>query len=358
MRFDDYDALRALLLAHALEVPSLEGWRHRWIDNPLWQQLGRATPTGWVLETAVGEVVGSVEAIPTRYKFRGSDLVVCAGAAFCVAASYRSYASQLLDEYFNQPVDLFISNTVGPAATRIYSAYSAKPIPLGEWDTTTYFVTEHTLFAKRALRKQHVPLASWLAHPTGWTLGLKDALCNRALPEPPRDVLIEATDRFDDRFDLFWDELVRENPEKLLGERSRRALSWHFEGAIRNNRLWIFTASKLGRLCGYCIVRHEPTPGDRRVSLIDYQTLDPERDLLPAFLGAALQRCAAEGFYVLQNIGVGVPKMRAFDEHAPYRRKLANWVFFYGSSDAALTAELRQPRFWDPSLYDGDASLD
>jgi hypothetical protein len=356
MRFDDYDKIRALLLEHALESPTFEDWRHRWVDNPLWRRLGKAAAIGWVLETAAREIVGSMESIPTRYTFQGSDLVAGSGAAWCVKASYRRYALQLIMEYFSQPVDLFVSNTIGPAAVSILSRFYG-PVPMGQWDTTSCFITEHTLFAKRALQKCRVPPARLLAYPIGWTLSLKDAMCIEALPKPPRDVVVEATDKFDSRFDAFWDELVRENREKLLAERSSRVLWWHFDAAIRSKRLWIFTASKSGRLCGYCILRPESTPDARRMCLVDYQSLDRERDLLPGFLRAALRRCVAEGFYVLQNVGVGVPKMHAFDQYAPYRRKLPNPVFFYGAADATLAAELRHPRCWDPSLFDGDATL-
>jgi hypothetical protein len=356
MRFDDYENVRALLLDHSMECPSFEDWGHRWIDNPLWQRFGRASPIGWVLETVAGEIVGSMETIPTLYKFRGSNLIASASGAWCVKASYRGYALQLIDEYFNQPVDLFISTTVGREAITTLSQFY-EPIPVGQWDTTSYFITEHILFARRALRKYHMPLAPLLAYPTGWTLRLRDAFYNEVLPEPPPSVLVETTDKFDARFDTFWDELVQENRDKLLAERSSRALSWHFDAAIRRNRLWIFTASKFGRMRGYCILRSESWPGGTKVVLTDYQSLEGERDLLPGFLRAALRRCAAEGFYSLQNAGVGVPKMRAFDEYAPYRRKLANSVFFYGAADKALEAELRQSRFWDPSLFDGDATL-
>jgi hypothetical protein len=356
MRFDDYENVRALLSDHAMECPPFDHWRHRWVDNPLWQRFGSASPIGWVLETAAGKIVGSMETVPILYKFQGSDLIAGASAAWCVKASYRGYALQLIDEYFNQSVDLFMSTTVSTSGVETLSQFYG-PIPVGQWDMMSYFITEHVSFAKRALQKYHVPFAPVLAYPTGWTLRLKGALSSKTLPEPARDVLVEATDKFDARFDAFWDELLRENPDKLLAERSCRALSWHFDAAIRSNRLWIFTASKLGRLCGYCVFQQESTPGGRRMCLIDYQSLEREQDLLPGFVRAALQRCAAEGFAVLQNIGVGVPKMRAFDEFAPYRRKLASFVFFYGAADAALNTKLRESRFWDPSLFDGDATL-
>lgn len=355
-RFDDYDETRALLADYGLQSPPFDDWRHRWVDNPVWQRLGGVSPIGWVLETPTGEIVGSIESIPTKYKFQGNDLVASAGAALCVKTPYRRFALQLIDEYFSQAVDLFISTTIGPAAVSTLSRF-ASPIPLGQWDKTSYFVTDHVSFAKRALQKWRLSPSPLLAYPFGWTLSLKDVLCNALLPEPARDVLLEATDKFDSRFDVFWEQLVRENREKLLADRSSQALWWHFDAAIRRNRLWIFTASKNGRLLGYCVLRQESMPGGASMRLIDYQNLDPDRDLLPGFLRMALQRCIEKGFYMLQNVGVGVPKMRAFEEYAPYRGKLPNVVFFYNAADEKFKAELGELRFWDPSLFDGDAAL-
>ncbi|MFY9719474.1 MAG: hypothetical protein WAK16_07500 [Candidatus Cybelea sp.] len=355
MRFDDYERVRALLADHAMDSPSFDDWRHRWVDNPVWRRSGDARPIGWVLETAAGAIVGSIESIPALYTFRGSDLVAAASSAWCVEASYRGYALQLINEYFDQPVDLFISTTVGRSAVETLNQFYG-PVPLGAWDAVSYFVTEPVLVAKRALQKHKAPLAPLLAYPTGWMLRLKNSLTGH-LPKPSRSVVVEATDRFDARFDAFWAELVRENRNKLLAERSSRALSWHFDAAIRENRLWIFTASKMGRLCGYCVLRRESWLGGEKAILIDYQNLEPEPDLLPDFLRAALQRCAAEGFLAIQNFGRGVPKMRAFDERATYRGRLANSIFFYGAVDAALQAELSQAERWDPSLFDGDATL-
>lgn len=357
MRFSDYAAVRALLADHGMGMPSFEHWSSRWIANRHWHNLGHEPPIGWVLVAATGEIVGSIETIPLLYKFRGTNLIAAVSRAWCVKSGYRGYALQLIDEYFSQDVDVFISTTVGSAAVSTLSQFYG-PIPLGRWDRMSYFVTDHVRFAKRALRKYQVPLASLLAHPTAWSLRLKDALSGAAPTQTPSAVEIETTTSFDTRFDAFWRELIHENPGKLLAERSSRALAWHFGSDLQSNRLWILTASSMGRMRGYCILRKDcGTDGGAKVVLIDYQNLDPQCDLLSDFLREALKRCAAERFYALQNFGIGVPKMRAFDEHAPYCRKLPNAIFYFGATNAALGAELREPQSWDPSLYDGDATL-
>jgi hypothetical protein len=103
--------------------------------------------------------------------------------------------------------------------------------------------------------------------------------------------------------------------------------------------------------------REDPAGRVRRVRLIDYQTLESDVELLPALLRAALRRCAAEGYSVLEHRGCGLPKMRSFDHFAPYRRKLPNWPYYYRAADPAVAAELARPKAWDPSSFDGDASF-
>jgi hypothetical protein len=103
--------------------------------------------------------------------------------------------------------------------------------------------------------------------------------------------------------------------------------------------------------------REDPTARVRRVRIIDYQTLESDVDLLPALLQAALRRCAAEDYCVLEHRGSGLPKMRSFDHLAPYRRKLPNWPDYSRAADPALAAELGKPEAWVPSSFDGDASF-
>ena len=92
--------------------------------------------------------------------------------------------------------------------------------------------------------------------------------------------------------------------------------------------------------------------------LADYQSIEPEIDYLSGFIDFALRLCAIEGVNVLEQLGRDLPKMRAVDEGAPECAQLENWKFYYSASDPALEATLRDPSYWDPSAYDGDASFE
>jgi hypothetical protein len=358
-RFEDYAQIARLESSNGLESQPESDWRGIWLDNPLWPRLSSNWPIGWVLEDADANVVGSVMNVPSLYTFQGRELMCANGRAWVASPQYRSFALILMDEYFNQEgAELFINTTVGPMALSILNELAVR-VPLGDWETVSYWITGYRSFAQKALEKMRIPMRNYLAAPAAHALRLKDALFNKSLPDAPASFVIDQAANFDSRFDGFWKELVLRNQHMLLAVRDRPALSWHFAVPLRRSRLWIFTASRNGLLRAYCILkRHDQTGGIRRMRMVDYQTLEPDEDLLPSLLKSAMRRCVAEEIDILDHLGVGLPKMRAFDRFAPYRHKVENWPFYYRAVDPALCTQLVQPKVWDPSSFDGDASFE
>jgi hypothetical protein len=353
MRFDDYESVRRLATDNALLFPDAEDWRRLWLDNPLWK-LKRGMPIGWVLETSTGEIVGSLESLPTLYSYKGANFAAAVARAWCVDAPFRGFALQLLDEYFAQSLDLFINANANAEAALVLGELSER-VPVGRWDVFSFCVTHHRLCMKRMLEKWHVPLSELLAYPAGALLFLKDMASRQRLPDAQRSLTIENAQRFDERFDVFWKELIRQNPEKVLAERNSSALSWRFGIALRSGRLHILTASKGDLMRAYCVLKRlDGAAGQRRMRIADFQSLEPGTDVLASLLRAAIRICAAEDVYILENIGAGVPKMRAFDAYARYWRRLSSWLFFYRAESDELATALARPSTWDPSSFDGE----
>jgi hypothetical protein len=359
-RVEDYPQIQKLESAHGLLTLSQQDWRGLWLDNPLWKRLGERWPIGWVLEDSAGRIVGSLANIPTLYTLGGRELIAATGRAWVNAKEYRGVALWLMDEYFHQArADLLINSTVNALAVEAFGAFGSARVPLGDWEQSAFWITHYRGFAKTALRIKNIPLPGLLAYPAAVGLKIRDLFKRQPLPPGKTSMEISQSDHFDDRFDAFWMELVKQNPEKLLAVRDRQTLSWHFGGPMRAGELWIFTASRGGLLRAYCVLKRQdhPASGLVRMRLVDHQTLDPDEGHLSAMLGPALRRCASEGIYILEHVGCDLPKMREFDRGAPYRRKLGSWPFYYSATDHALHAELARPEHWDPSSYDGDASL-
>ncbi len=357
--FEDYEPMAQLELDNGMTVMSREDWLAMWLDNPLWPKVSKDWPIGWLLETDAGRLVGTLVNIPTLYLFRGREFICGTGRSWAVDPQYRGFALWLMSEYFDQPnVDLFVNTTVADVSEPMHAALSVK-MPVGDFQTILYWVTSYQGFAKRALEKLRVPAPSVFAVPAAVGLRMKDYFTVKRIPEGPSSIQIESVENFDDRFESFWIELVKANPNVLLGARDQKTLQWHFASPLKSKRLWIVTASTNGVLRAYGIFkRQEREGGMKRMQLVDFQSLESQEDLLAPILRHALRRCKREGIFALEQLGYDVPGRGTFERFAPYRRKLPNCPFFYKAVDPQLEAELAVPEVWAPSTYDGDASFD
>jgi hypothetical protein len=358
-RYEDYPHIQRLESSHGLLTLSEQDWRSIWQDHPLCARLKSDWPIGWVLEDVSGSIVGAMANIPSRYALGGEELLAATGRGWVVAEQFRGYALWIMDEYFNQEgVDLFINTTVNSMAVDPFTAFGSQRVPLGDWNHAAYWITHHSGFARAALTIKHVPAPGLLGAPIGVALRMKDAFTAK-YPDPSSPALaIEYADRFDNRFDNFWEELKGQKPDTLLNVRDRSTLSWHFAGPMRSKQLWILTATRGGLLRAYAIFKRQdhPPSGLVRTRLVDYQCLDNE-DALPAFVNAALRRCSAEKIHTLEHVGCALPKMRAFDQLAPYRRELPAWPYYWKAASTTIHQHLLDQNRWDPSSFDGDASL-
>jgi hypothetical protein len=74
-------------------------------------------------------------------------------------------------------------------------------------------------------------------------------------------------------------------------------------------------------------------------------------------LAWAIGRCRREGIDMVESIGFRSDKESVISEIAPHKLKLTSWLYFYKTRDTSLAAGLCDPDVWDPSQFDGDASL-
>jgi len=357
--FADYEQIIALESGQNLRARSREEWSRLWLDNPVYKQLRKTWPIGWVLEDQDRRIVGTIGNVPLTYVFEGRELLVAAGRAWAVEERFRSMALLLMDTYFSQSnIDLFLNTTVNSQAAEAFAVFGSSPVPAGDWTAASYWVTHYPGFAKTALLVKKLPLPHLLCYPAGACLYAKDLATSRRLPRAPRDIEVRRTNRFDERFDAFWTALAgRRNI--LLGLRSREVLEWHFGASLQQDDVWVFTVSSGDSLRAYAIFqrRDEPRTGLKRIRLVDFQALSRQADCLRAIMAEALKAARRNGIHIVEKVGLKIEDTLLLDEYAPYRRKLDAWPFYFHAPDRALQEALQLPASWQPSSFDGDASL-
>ena len=357
--FDDYDEIALLATRYRLEPETREDWVHLWANNPVYHQLPN-WPIGWVFENEDKRIVGYIGNVPLLYEMGGQRLTVAASRGFVVDIPYRSYSLSLLNQFFKQKaVDLFLSTTVNPEACKPHEAFHALRVPVGTWNEAAFWITNYRDFSACVMAKNEFRATRWLSDPLSVGLWLRDGMERRFWKTKGDGVEVSFCNHFDDRYEDFWQQLRHNFPRRLLANRSRETLEWHFKRPVENAKAWVLTVDKGSALAAYAIFlrRDNSALSLKRMRLVDFQVLGGNTELLRALICHALARCRREGIHMLECIGLAPDKQRVIDTLAPHRRKLSSWRYFYKATNRQMAQTLEDPGVWDPSCFDGDASL-
>jgi hypothetical protein len=221
------------------------------------------------------------------------------------------------------------------------------------------WITNYRDFTASWAAMKRIPCGRALSYVMAVPLWLSDIRCTAALNRVRGDARLQWCTGFDERFDVFWDALVRRRRGMLLGVRTRDVLEWHFRHAIRQKKVWILTMHEGSDIAGYCIFLRQDNPryGLERMRLIDFQTLDGDINRLRPAVGCALQRCREEGVHMLEYVGMSPDAEQVLQPLAPHRRDLPCWSYYYKATSHSLASRLHDARSWSPSSFDGDSSL-
>lgn len=355
---EDHAQIAALETRHGLKAESYEEWTHLCANNPAYAENSGHWPIGWVLETGDGEIVGHFGNIPLAYELDGRRLNVMTSHHWVTDRRYRAQSLWLLNESLRQKhVDLFLYNSAGPSASRVLQGLGLSRVPVGSWDKSVFWITNYTGVGASLLAMKMPAAPSIAAYPAGAALFIADQFRRR-----PRVFTIgpevTACSSFDERFDDFWHRLKTQRRNLLLAVRTREVLNWHFKFPLCNKTLWIATILDKGSIVAYAIFLRQDVPrlGLKRVRVIDFQSLIPNKELFVPLLLWALDRCRKERIHVLEHVGLSLGS-KILQDMAPHVRTLPSWLYFYRTTDKPLAQILSNPDVWNPSLFDGDSSL-
>jgi len=356
-KWEDYAAITALRARNGLISKSREEWEHLWINNPLYKTLPNWT-IGWVAENTDRKVVGYVGNIPLSFEFKGQTVIGASIHGLTTDAGYQDSAGSLLTRLLNYTIpQIIVTPTANAKTIKLNGSAGLARVPTGDWNRSAYWIAGYQGFLANALKNKGWPKI--LSYPAAAVLDLRDRLTKADSWTRRSRREIETCSSFDERFDRFWVELKRTYPERLLATRSREVLQWHFKHALAQRRVWIVTAGDGSRLIAYAIFcrQDDPQQGLTKVRLVDFQGLTSDMEVLAAMLGWGLSQCRKEGIHMLEASGFRPEKQSVIDWLAPYRQRFPARGYFYKTVDKQFGPELQDPAVWDPSHFDGDATL-
>jgi len=357
---EDYAAITAVRRRNGLVSAAdltLDEWTHVWMANPArkaFPGLGGAL----VLVSDQGEIVGTVDQIPQVYEWNGRRLVAQAGSSAAVDPAYRRFSLMLIDAYFGQSdVDLWITTTANPVSSRIWGYYKAEPVPVPWYGEPLTCVMNYPRGVARVLRKRAIPGASVLKYPMGLAAWALDVVRRRnRMGAPPSGVRSVAS--FDERFDGLWS-ILRRDPNRLLAVRDRETLAWHFRIPMQRGKAVILVLEEGANLLGYTVLirSDDKETGRKELTMADLQVASEDAKYVQSLVSGALHAARRLGVDIVEITGLSAVKRRVMEQFRLRSKRRDHCPFFYRARDPALHAALRHPEPWDPSRYDGDASL-
>lgn len=357
--FADHPQIASLESRYGLHPKSYEEWTHLWLGNPACKDVS-GWNIGWVVENEQKEIVGYVGNVPSALEFRGRKLLAASGRGLVVDERYRSYAFPLFSRFINQPnIDLIVNTTVNAQALKLHELFRCLRVPVGAWNRSVFWITHYREFAAKLAASKNLPFPNLLSYPLSAILAAKDLIHRKPGRTEHDGFEVGACARFDERFDIFWEELRSRRPGLLLVDRSADTLNWHFKYALEENRGWVATLSAGSRLLAYSVfVRQDNHAVNlKRIRLVDFQALDGNLETLVPMLSQALELCRKQGVHMLEAVGFSPEKKQVLARFAPHQRELPGWLYFYKAKDKELAESLKDPRVWDPSPFDGDGAL-
>ena len=359
--FDDYAEIANLQQrCRLLPIKGFEDWRHLWVANPAYLRQTAKLPIGWVLDSPGTGVVGYLGNIPLWYEMFGRRYVAAAGYSWVVDERFRALSPLLVERYLSQPaVELFVIATVNRAASQCLSMFGIHKAPVGAWDKSSFWITAPRSFAEHWLQTKGIPCAkplSWALAPAVFIANLPAA---QKLKNQRPECRVSVRYTVDQEFDEFWYTLTSAKPNVLRAVRTTEVLDWHYAPALRAGSAWFVTVHRGSSMVAYAtFFRHDNDAlGLKRARIVDFQSLDEDLGLLEAILSCALKKCRQDNVDMLESIGFCERTKACISGAAPFHRQLPSWLYYYQVRDVPLGELLNDSMVWDPSQYDGDASL-
>jgi acyl transferase domain-containing protein len=350
----DYAQIMALLSRNGLETRTREQWEHLWVNNPVYKKLDK-WGMGWVVQNS-GRIVGYLGTIPVSWQLHGREILGASLYAFSLDVAHRGQGLLLLNRLLEcRGAEYFVGSTANANSSKVLDRLGIERVPVGDWENSAFWITDYPGFANSFITRKRWPAS--LASFASLALRANDTLRKVASPEPKHP--LHRQENFEHGFQDFWQELQYAYPDRFLATRSAEILEWHFKDSLRQGRTWVVSHSVNSRILAYAVFQRQDNRevGLKKMRLVDWQCLPGSEGVLESALAWALNECRSQGVHMLEAFGFRPDKQKIIEDLAPHRRKLSAWTYFHKVSSPLLQEQLQQFGVWDPSPFDGDASL-
>ena len=365
VRFDDLNAVRALVKVPGWNPPTEVYWRRLWDENPAMKNFGDECDLarGWVIEQD-GVVLGFLANVFQQFCYRGKILRAATASSFVVAQEARGFAINLAMAFAGQRgVDLLLNTTAAAHVSQIFQFLKFGRMPQPGYGSIYYWIADGKGFIAGGLQKLGLPqsLSKFVGFVAGPFLEVIDRFRGRSLSHQlSPDLTYEIGDPsdIDDEIADLWKELC-ERGDQLTIVRTPETLRWQLSIRDDSDAVLIYVR-KDEFLVGYAaIIRAiKPRLGLVRYRLVDLFARNNDPSALGGLLRTAFDHAKREGAHILDTQGFNQSVVEVMRTTNPRCHVNHNWPYLFKTIDPALAEELERPERWYTSMLDGDTCLE
>jgi hypothetical protein len=346
--FEDASAIRLLSQRNGMGDLDTVAWRAGWERYPFNSEF-RDVPTGWVLESDDGLIVGNLDNIQLLYEIGGRRIKGVVAAGWVVDPVHRGKSLQLLTAFLKQKgVDLCLVDSAAPATAQILAAMKIRRIPLPDYGTPCFWAVHPRGFAEAALFRKSIPAAKLLARPAGLALHARDIYRRSGRGRVLSTV--RRVKEFDDRFDELWRNISLTST-RLRAIRTRAVLEWRFRTELAAGGVAILVAEQEGKPTGYAVLVRRRGSGMDLYDVADLQCVGDDASIVKDLLLGSIGIAREDGADAVKFM-TGIKSKRAAAEALrPYTYLAPHWQLYY-KAIPELGSLLSDGDAWDISWFD------
>ena len=339
-------------------------WKMIWIDNPFYQEN---FPIGWVIESE-NKILGYIGNIPLIYHFNNKKIRAVAARGFVVDKKARNYSLKLVSYFFSQKnIDLFLITTSNESASNIYSKFGAQPLPLANYKSIFYWITnikdvlKNILINKLKIPKTLSNIITFFLYPFCFIiLTFAEKYNYKNKKQWNGEIKFLSINDISEEFNDFWIK-TKTNSNMLLADRSLEVLKWHYKNteSIRDN-IKVISAYLNNKLVGYAFINIENLPNSntfKRIRIIDLITIDDNISIVNTLIFKVIEFAKTQNVHSVMLVGLPEHLKNQVLNTKPLIRKLKYMPFWFMSLKEKISSDLSHKENWYPVHYDGDSNL-
>ena len=360
VNFEDYLKIKDLTDRNNIRIYDKSDWEKVWKENPYLKKNNTKWCLGWVIEDNEKNIVGHIGNLPTQYYYNSIPYNGSVLSCWVVDKKYRYHSLKLVQKYMSQKnIDFYIGTTANFKTATALTTFGWSEMPERKYTEKLYIILNSQKVINSYFKKKEINVNTLI---TNIIFYLFYIIFYRKINYWKKIELkknIFTYNKFNNKFDNFWDKLKKVNKNTFMFNRSSEWINWHLNHQFNNDKALIITEEINNEIIGYsiCLFKNIDKINLKKAILIDFVSLDDNCETYLNLLLQSIKESKKRECHLFEIVGFNNKKREIINSIKPFLKKSSFSPFYFKSNNSKLNKILSNENSWDPSELDGDSII-